>query len=122
MNHQPTVAVLGASADPSKYGNISLRAHQEQGYRVYPIHPTAQEIEGLEVFSKLTDVPEASLDRITVYVPPRVLLTLLEDIAATPHKELYLNPGTESPKVLARAEELGLDPIQACSIIDLQKS
>jgi hypothetical protein len=31
--------------------------------------------------------------------------------------ELWLNPGTESPEVLAEAERLGLNVIQACSIL-----
>ena len=31
---QPTVAIIGASADRSKYGNKSVRAHQAQGYEV----------------------------------------------------------------------------------------
>jgi hypothetical protein len=45
------------------------------------------------------------------------LLKLLPDIAAKGCEELWLNPGTESPAVLAEAERLGLNVIQACSIV-----
>jgi len=31
--------------------------------------------------------------------------------------EVWLNPGAESPAVLRRARELGLEPILACSIV-----
>lgn len=54
---------------------------------------------------------------ISVYLPPAVLLTVLPDIAARGCDELWLNPGTESEEVLAEAEKLGLNVIQACSIV-----
>ena len=44
-----TAAILGASADPAKFGNISLRVHREHGYTVYPVNPKGGEIEGLTV-------------------------------------------------------------------------
>lgn len=116
---QPTVAILGASTNRSKFGNISVRAHLQQGYTVYPVNPRADVIEGIPCFASLADVPESRLDRISVYLPPGLLVGVLDEIAAVPHGELWLNPGTESPEVLKRAAELDLDPIQACSIVDL---
>jgi predicted CoA-binding protein len=56
-------------------------------------------------------------DRISVYLPPSVLLKALLDIAAKGCDELWLNPGSESDEVLAEAERLGLNVIQACSIV-----
>lgn len=114
-----TVAILGASADRTKYGNKAVRAHQQQGYEVYPVNPRGGQIEGLTVYESLGDVPVERLSRISVYLPPAVLLAQLEAIAAKGCDELFFNPGTESPAVLAQAEELGLQPIQACSIVDL---
>ena len=116
---KPTVAILGASTDRSKYGNISLRAHVQQGYTVYPVNPKETEIEGITAYSRLADLPVDRVDRITVYLPPPILLKVLEDISKLPHDELWLNPGTESDEVLAAAAELSLDPIRACSIVAL---
>jgi predicted CoA-binding protein len=45
------------------------------------------------------------------------MLKLLPDIATKGCEELWLNPGTESPEVVAVAERLGLNVIQACSIV-----
>lgn len=118
---QPTVAVLGASSDRGKFGNIAVRAHLQQGYRVFPVNPKGGTIEGLETYRSLSDIPE-TLNRITVYLPPAVLVSTLDEIAATPHDELYLNPGTDAPEVLERATELGLDPIRACSVVDIGAS
>jgi predicted CoA-binding protein len=120
--NKPTVAVLGASRDRQKYGNKSLRAHLAQGYDVYPVNPGESEIEGLKCYSSLAAVPVKHLNRITVYLPPRIGIGLLDEIKARGADEIWLNPGSESPELLARAEQLGLHIIQACSIVDLGMS
>lgn len=111
-----TIAIIGASADRAKYGNKAVRAFRQQGYTVYPVNPRETEIEGLPVFKSIADVPVRP-QSVSVYLPPPVLLKVLPDIAAKGCDELWLNPGAESPEVLAEAERLGLPVIQACSIV-----
>ena len=114
----PSVAVIGASADRTKFGNKAVRAYLRRGWTVYPVHPHATEIEGLRAYPSLRDVP-APLDRVSLYLPPETGLAVLDDLAAVPHKEFYVNPGAESPQLIARAEALGLQPIEACSIVEI---
>jgi predicted CoA-binding protein len=114
----PTVAVLGASADRSKFGNKAVRAFVARGYDVYPVNPKGGEVEGLPAYASLADIPpEVKLDRISVYLPPAVGLKVLPEIAARGCDELWLNPGSESEELVAAAERLGLNVIQACSIV-----
>ena len=115
----PTVAIIGASADRNKFGNKSVRAHLAQGYEVFPINPKGGEIEGLKAYERLADVPVARLDRISMYVPPAVGTTLLEGIAAKGCDELWLNPGSDSEELADAARAQGLNPIVACSIVDV---
>ncbi len=119
---RPTVAIIGASADRSKFGNKSVRAHQAQGYEVFPINPKGGEIEGLTAYTDISQVPAERLNRVSLYVPPAVGLQLVESIAAKGCDELWLNPGSESEELAARARELGLEPITACSIVDVGMS
>jgi len=111
-----TVAIIGASNNPNKFGNKAVRAFVKEGYTVYPINPNETEVEGIATFKSIGDVP-ARPHMISIYVPPTVLLKLLPAIAAKGCDELWLNPGSESDEVLAEAERLGLNVIQACSII-----
>lgn len=115
----PTVAILGASNDRRKYGNKSVRAHLQQGYDVYPVNLHEQEIEGRKAYPTLNDVPVEHLDRISVYVPPQIGITLLEEIKRKQANEVWFNPGSTSPELIDRAKALGLDIIQACSIVDV---
>jgi uncharacterized protein len=116
---RPTVAIIGASDDRSKYGNKAVRAFRDQGWEVFPIHPTLTEVEGIPAYPELDAVPVEYLDRVSFYVPPRIGLTLIDAVARKPAGEVWLNPGSEAPELVARAKVLGLNVIQACSILDI---
>lgn len=88
----------------------------QQGYKVYPVNLHETEIEGLPAFKSIRDVPGRP-DMVSVYLRPNILLKVLPEIAAKGCDELWLNPGTESDEVLMEAERLGLNVIQACSIV-----
>lgn len=111
-----TIAIIGASKDRRKFGNKAVRAFRQQGYEVFPVHPSEATIEGWKVFPSISEVPVRP-EMISVYLPPEVLLSVLPAIAAKGCDELWLNPGTESEAVLAECERLGLNVIQACSIV-----
>jgi uncharacterized protein len=111
-----TVAIIGASNDRAKFGNKAVRAFRQQGYAVFPVNPRETSIEGLAAYPSILDLPVRP-QRVSVYVPPRILLKILPDIAAKGCDELWLNPGTESDEVLAEAGRRGLNIVQACSIL-----
>ena len=111
-----TIAIIGASANRQKFGNKAVRAFRQQGYQVFPVNPRETTLEGLPAFASVQDVPERP-QMISVYLQPETLLPLLPEIAAKGCDELWLNPGTESAAVLAECERLGLNVIQACSIV-----
>lgn len=117
MKHQ-TVAIIGASADPAKYGNKAVRAYLRRGWTVYPVSPRGGEIEGLPVFKSIVDVPRP-IDRISMYVAPPVGMAMLKDLAAVSAGEIYFNPGSESDQLIEAARAQGLEPIVACSIIEI---
>ena len=117
MKKKP-VAVVGASTDRSKYSNKAVRAYVDQGWDVYPINPKGGTIEGLKVYASIEEVP-VKLDRVTLYLPPALGLKALPPIAAAGPREFFVNPGAESEELVTEAESLGLDPILACSIVDL---
>lgn len=117
---KPTCAVVGARADRSTYSNKALRAHQMAGYEVYPVNVRGGEVEGLPVFNSVVDIPgNKPIDRVTMYVGPQKGIGLLEDIAQRGCKELFLNPGTADAELIEKAESLGLNVVEGCSIIDV---
>jgi uncharacterized protein len=113
-----SVAVIGASRERGKYGNRAVRAYLRQGWTVYPVNPNEREVEGLAAYARIGDIP-GPVDRATLYVPPEIGSTLLTEIKAKGVSELFVNPGAESDELVSLAERLGLEPILACSIVDI---
>ena len=111
-----TVAVIGASKDRRKFGNKALRAFVSQGHTVYAINPHEHEVEGQPTYASVLDVP-GPIDMATVYVPPEIGVTLMEDLAKKRVGEVWLNPGADGDEVVEKAQALGLKTIQACSIL-----
>ena len=113
-----TVAVVGASTHREKYGNKAVRAFARRGFVVVPIHPTADAVEGHRAYRSVLDVP-GRIDMATFYVPPAVGIQVIEEVAAKGIAEVWLNPGSESDELVARARSLGVEPVAACSILGI---
>ncbi|MEN9547291.1 MAG: hypothetical protein RLZZ356_2023, partial [Verrucomicrobiota bacterium] len=113
-----TAAILGASADPAKFGHKAVLAYARQGYAVWPVNPKEPHIAGHAAYRDIGSLPGRP-EVVSAYLPPPVLLGQLAAIAARGCDEFWLNPGTDTPEVVAEAERLGLPVIRACSIVGL---
>ncbi len=65
-----SVAVIGASADPAKFGGRPVHYMKEGGFqgRLYPVNPNADEIQGLEAYAAVGDI-EGPVDYALIAVP-----------------------------------------------------
>ncbi len=65
-----SIAVVGASTQPDKVGGMPIRLLRELGYagRLYPVNPSAAEVQGLRAYGSLADIGE-SVDLAIVAVP-----------------------------------------------------
>ena len=113
-----TVAVIGVSTDQAKFSNKAVRAYVQRGWEVYPVNPKGGETEGLKAYASVEEIP-VKLDRVTLYLPPAIGVNSLASIARVKPSEFFVNPGAESEELVEKAKELGLDPILACSIVDV---
>lgn len=112
-----SMAVVGASSDPAKPSRQAVRLYRALGWDVYPVNPRGGALDGLPVYPSVAEIPGGPLTRVSLYVPPAVGLALVDEIARRGCDELWLNPGSESPELVARAEALGLRVVQACSLL-----
>jgi hypothetical protein len=112
------VAIIGASSDRRKFGNKALRAFRRRGHAVVPVNPNETEVEGVKAVASVLDIA-GPVDMATFYVQPEVGVRVMDEVARKHIPEVWLNPGADAPDVVARARELGLNPVVACSIIGI---
>jgi len=119
MNVAQTVAVLGASANPDRYSNMAVRRLREAGHRVIPVNPALESVEGLPVVKSLGEIREP-VDTLALYVGPRRLAALTDDILRLAPKRVIFNPGTESQELSAALDCASIAHLEACTLVLLQ--
>ena len=111
-----TIAVVGASPDPSRHSHRVLRYMKQAGFRMLPINPLAagQEIAGEPVLASLADMP-APVDLVNVFRRQDAIPSVVADVlaSATPKRirALWLQLDLYDEDAARRAREAGLEVV-----------
>lgn len=90
-----TIAIIGASPDPSKPSHTRPRYLQTQGYRIIPVTPRGGEVLGEPAHASLSDV-DVPIDVVNVFRPPEEVPDIARQAAAVGAKVLWTQTGIES--------------------------
>jgi len=117
---EPAMAVVGVSRSGKGFGNAAARELRRKGYRVHPINPNADLIDGQRCYRSLAELPEP-VRALLVVVPPAQALTIVREAAQAGITRVWLQQGAESPIVTLACNELGLDVIAGECILMFAK-
>jgi predicted CoA-binding protein len=113
---QRTLALVGVSRSGRKFGNAVLRELSGKGYRVLPVHPEADEIDGTRCWPDLRSLPQ-EVGGVVVVVPPDRAAKVVEEAADAGIPRVWLQQGAGSPDVVRAAEERGLEVVDGECIL-----
>jgi uncharacterized protein len=103
-----TVAILGASANPSRASNfVTTYLLAESDYELWFVNPAATEIFGRPVYPSLADLPGPP-DLVDVFRRPADLPEVAEETIAAGASTLWLQLGLRDDAVAERATDAGL--------------
>lgn len=106
-----TIAVVGASRDPSKAGGSVPEGLQRRGYRIIPINPYADELFGERVYRSLLEVPD-KIDLVDVFRPAADAPAIARQAAAIGAKALWLQEDIRSEEARHIAKEAGMEYVE----------
>ena len=92
-----TLAIVGVSRSGKKFGNAILKELAGKDYTIYPVHPTAEVIDGHRAYRSLADVP-ARPGAVIVVVPPVQAENVVRDAHAAGIRNVWLQQGAGSPE------------------------
>ncbi len=118
-NENHHVAVLGAHTKPQRYSNQAVCLLLEHGYRVTPVHPKFELIEGLQVAPTLKEI-NGAVDTLTLYVGPERISPMIDEILVLAPGRVICNPGTESKELQERLDAEGIPWLEACTLVMLR--
>ena len=111
------IAVVGASNNPAKYGNIIVRNLAAKGYTVLPVNPRETEIAGLPAYPNLSAVP-LPVDVVDIVTPPAVTKGILEEAARLGLPAVWLQDGSWDDAALEVAAKAPFRTVyQACIMV-----
>ena len=96
-------AVVGASANPLKYGHKCLLAYINKNLPVYPVNPRAGTILGRQCFPDLRSIPVA-VQSVSIVTPPEVTEAVVEEALELGISNLWMQPGADSLSAVLRAK------------------
>jgi uncharacterized protein len=105
-----TIAVVGASADPTKAGHRIPAYLQSQGYRIVPVNPRGGELFGERVYNSLAEI-DVSVDVVDVFRPAEEAPQIARQAVEIGAKVLWLQIGIASDEAREIAESAGLTAI-----------
>ena len=116
-----TIAMVGASADKTKFSYGVLRQLSEIGYDILPVNPNPNlhEIRGLKVYHSLDEI-EKPVDMVDVFRPKEELYMIAEKAIEIETKVLWGQIGVYDDEAAKLAEVAGLKVVMnRCPKIEL---
>lgn len=116
LENARNLAVIGVNADFDSFANKIVRKIRELDKTPFQVNPKFDELFGAPVYKSLDDITEP-LDVVVFVVNPRIGINYLDTLVEKGIKTVWLQPGTISDELLAKAKDLGLETIEACVLV-----
>ncbi|HDN79366.1 MAG: CoA-binding protein [Chloroflexi bacterium] len=114
-------AVVGASQNPAKYGYKIVQDLTAAGYKVYPVNPKGGEIEGIQVYRSLRELPEKP-EVVDIVVPPQVTEEVVKECRELGLTRIWMQPGAESEAAIRYCEENGMQVVYGvCAMLNKKR-
>lgn len=112
-----SIAVIGATDHPTKYGGIIYRDMKRKGFEVMAVNPYRDTVDGDPCWPRVTDLPE--VPTIAVFVIPALRgLEVLDDCREAGAENIWIQPGAFSPEMEEALEEGGFNWLaNACVMV-----
>ncbi len=116
-----TIAMIGASNDPTKFSYGVLRVLHEQGYKMYPVNPKKEVkiIRNIKVYNSIYDIKD-KIDMVQVFRKSEALYKIAQDSIKIGAKVLWGQIGVYNKEAEILAKENGLKVVMdRCPKIEL---
>lgn len=128
LKSKKSFAIVGASNEMMKYGyelvcvfRESVPSGKDYGYKIFPINPKYDEIEGIKCYPSLKDLPEKP-DVVLTALAPKNTLNVVPVVKEIGVDTIWFPPNCFDENAVNKAEELKLDYISnVCPIGLLEK-
>lgn len=110
LKESKTIAVVGASNNPTRPSYEVAQYLQEQGFKIIPVNPTLSNLFGEKGYPDVASIPEP-IDVVDIFRNPDAVPEIVEQAIEKKAKVVWMQPGAENMTAAERAQEAGLTVI-----------
>lgn len=115
------VALIGATTNKEKFGNIILRDLTKKGFEVIPVTPNYEEVEGIKTVKSVNELPK-NIDLIVFVVPPKIGLEITKEAINSGFTNLWYQPGAYSDEIEKILNENNIKAVHdICIMVETNK-
>lgn len=110
LDKKNVIAIVGASDNRDKYGNIIYRDLRASGYKVIPVNPKADFVEGDKCYHTLSEIP-MKVDVVDIVVPPHITEQIVKECKQIGITKVWMQPGSESEEAIIFCKDNGIEVV-----------
>jgi predicted CoA-binding protein len=118
-NKSKITLVVGATDNPERYAYRAVELLKAKAILVVPIGIKKGVVFGEEILDLRLKPALEGIHTITLYLGPSNQSEWMEYLIGLGPKRIIFNPGTENPLFFQKAEEAGIEALEACTLVML---
>ncbi len=111
--------LIGATPNPARYAFLAGNKLVQSGHELVPIGIRPGQIAGISILDLRSYPAVEDVDTVTLYVGPKNLVEWEGYILSLRPKRLIFNPGTENLDFASKARSMGIETVEACTLVML---
>ncbi len=120
LKAKKSFAIIGASNEMLKYGYELVCVFKDYDYKIFPINPKYDEIEGIKCYSSLEELPEKP-DVVLIALAPKNTNNAIDQLKSIGNIIVWLPPNCFDEIAVSKVKELSLDYVSDICPIGLMR-
>lgn len=114
--------IVGATTNKGRYAYLAAEMLNDYEHDIVPIGIKKGEVFGEEILDIKEKPVIKDIDTITLYIGPQHQPEWYDYLISLKPKRIIFNPGTENREFEKKAEEYGIETLQACTLVMLRSN
>ena len=110
LTQAETIAVVGMSPKPDRPSHYVARYLMENGYKIIPVNPAADEILGMKSYPNLKSVPER-IDLVDIFRRSSQVPPIVDDALEIGARFIWMQDGVRHEESAAKARSRGVSVV-----------
>jgi uncharacterized protein len=112
--------IVGATSNPARYAFLAAEDLTSHDHEIIPLSIKKGDVLGVPILNLRERPPVADVDTITLYIGPQHQAEWYDYLIGLKPKRIIFNPGTENPEFKTKAQQAGIQALEACTLVMLR--